>query len=124
MKIGGNPFIGKLVNEIGAGLRMFRCQHYYLFYALQEQAVIVVGILPEKDVCNSTASRKGCTIIASGLWLGARGVLSVSHHNPFPISARQILLKGTSVSIPLLYYDVPHSFVEIFLQQDFLPQKV
>ena len=48
MKIGENPALGKLVNEIGAGLRMFRCQHHYMFYLLQDQTVIVLGILHEK----------------------------------------------------------------------------
>ncbi len=48
MKIERNPAIGKLVNEIGASLRMFRCQHHYMFYVLQNKTVIVVGILHEK----------------------------------------------------------------------------
>ncbi len=47
-KVVENPSLGKLVNEIGAGLRVSHCQHHYLFYLTDNKRIIIVGILHEK----------------------------------------------------------------------------
>jgi len=47
-KVVKNPSLGKLVNEIGAGLRVSHCQHHHLFYLTANKRIIIVGILHEK----------------------------------------------------------------------------
>ena len=43
-----SPFLGKALPDVDDGLRVFRCQHHYIFYLIEQERIVFLAFIHER----------------------------------------------------------------------------
>lgn len=52
-----SPQLGRLIPEAGSGVRVYRCQHHYIFYLAEEPTIFLAFMHKNRDILQHIITR-------------------------------------------------------------------